>query len=696
MKYKNKLSICMMVKNEEKYLEQSLLSLQLFFDNIKTELIIVDTGSKDRTVEIAKKYTKNVYLHEWNNNFSYMRNITIKYATGEWILILDGDEVFEDVNPIIEFLSSPFSQKYNTGMITIKSITTEEDEEVTGILGMLRLFRNTKEFHYKGAIHEQPQYQNPIFETSAKVLHYGYLATDKELMELKFKRNTELLQQELEKDPENIYYWFQLSQSYSMYKDYKKSLEFILKAYKIAKKNKLNLKGRMYIYTQLAQMYYFNAKYAELEQICLEALEIEDEHIDLYYYLGKAQKYLMKNNEAIESYKKYLVVLGGYKSSEIKKGISLTKTTLESYEDVYLDLCILYQRIKKGQEALVYAKKIKKDYMFIQSIPYLVEVFVDLKRYEELKKEYSEIKSNKIAIQGAFWVALENVTINVDEKEKHKLRELFSTGECDYSLLNKIRLYPKDCQDVDQQLLDEMKSLNFEALPVFFADVIYFILNRNIDIEEILDDIWEYTFQSHMAYLANKYANISDVIIKYLENEKKDLNLNQLRFRKVLRKSVLILDSVEIEKFKYTWDRYIDEGTYYIAKVYNDMIIDNEMVYDVKNNEDGFLLFMLLAKRHEHKNELTYIKYLRKALKVYPDMKKGIEILMQRIKKENIFTSECNESDNLKENIKKNISMLLDLDKVLEAKMLMDEYFKIVPDNLEMLTLKSEIYLRMI
>ncbi|NLL52873.1 MAG: glycosyltransferase, partial [Peptococcaceae bacterium] len=82
------LSICMMVKDEEKNLPRCLESLKPLMQQVDSELIIVDTGSTDNTVNIAKSYTERVYFHPWNNNFSEMRNITISYAQGEWILIL--------------------------------------------------------------------------------------------------------------------------------------------------------------------------------------------------------------------------------------------------------------------------------------------------------------------------------------------------------------------------------------------------------------------------------------------------------------------------------------------------------------------------------------------------------------------------------------------------------------------------------
>ena len=91
------LSIVLMVKNEEKFLEKTLTALNVLREKIDCELIILDTGSTDKTVQIAQKFTDKVYFAKWNNDFASMRNESIKYATGEWLLIIDADEVL--INP---------------------------------------------------------------------------------------------------------------------------------------------------------------------------------------------------------------------------------------------------------------------------------------------------------------------------------------------------------------------------------------------------------------------------------------------------------------------------------------------------------------------------------------------------------------------------------------------------------------------
>ena len=102
------ISICMMVKDEEKNIKRCLDSVLPILQNIDSELIVIDTGSKDSTVEVVKEYTENIFFHEWENDFSGMRNKSISYAKGEWILYLNPDTIVEP-NTL-----SPLLQKGNT------------------------------------------------------------------------------------------------------------------------------------------------------------------------------------------------------------------------------------------------------------------------------------------------------------------------------------------------------------------------------------------------------------------------------------------------------------------------------------------------------------------------------------------------------------------------------------------------------
>ncbi len=85
-----KLSLCMIVKDEEENLPHCLESVK----DIVDEMVVMDTGSTDKTVEIAKKYGATVPSFEWCNDFAAARNAALDHVTGDWVLILDADEVF--------------------------------------------------------------------------------------------------------------------------------------------------------------------------------------------------------------------------------------------------------------------------------------------------------------------------------------------------------------------------------------------------------------------------------------------------------------------------------------------------------------------------------------------------------------------------------------------------------------------------
>src|SRR3989338_7273874 len=86
------ISLCMIVKNEDKFLEQCINSVK----NIADEIIIVDTGSTDKTKGIAKKFGAKIIDFKWDDDFSAARNESIKHATKDWILVLDADEIMEE------------------------------------------------------------------------------------------------------------------------------------------------------------------------------------------------------------------------------------------------------------------------------------------------------------------------------------------------------------------------------------------------------------------------------------------------------------------------------------------------------------------------------------------------------------------------------------------------------------------------
>ena len=125
------ISVCMIVRDEEQFLVRCLSSVTKVAD----EIIIVDTGSKDNTMDIAKRYTDKVFFHPWNESFSEARNHYLEYATCDWIFQIDADEelVKEDAQNLLKAVKNPDADAVMVQIIsTFKKGKDESRHNVEG------------------------------------------------------------------------------------------------------------------------------------------------------------------------------------------------------------------------------------------------------------------------------------------------------------------------------------------------------------------------------------------------------------------------------------------------------------------------------------------------------------------------------------------------------------------------------------
>jgi len=274
---KPSISVCLIAKNEEKFLDRCLQSVKPIAD----EIIFVDTGSTDRTLEIARKYTEKIWIHPWNDNFSEARNHYLKYATGDWIFQIDADEelVREDIPNVFKAI-----QDERIDAILIQIVNTSRKESSKGVFNVERIFRNNRIIHYEGRVHNRV-----VGITSAKVypirfIHYGYDPgegdTDK-----KFTRTVSLLQKDLDDNPDNPATHHYLSCSYLSRNMYGETIDHGLKAIHLAERQ--NNHDATFLWTQynVSLAYYRLDNLAQSEDIALQALTICPDHIDSHFLM---------------------------------------------------------------------------------------------------------------------------------------------------------------------------------------------------------------------------------------------------------------------------------------------------------------------------------------------------------------------------------------------------------------------------
>lgn len=697
-----KLSICMMVKDEEKNLERCLNSLLPLLQRVTGELIIVDTGSKDKTIEIAKKYTDKVYFHKWNDDFSSMRNITISYAKGEWILIIDADEEFRNVTELSLFLHSKVSLKYNTATVRVNNITNLEKCD-SGFMASTRLFRNDDTFRYEGRIHNRPIFKLPVVELKESIInHYGYIETDKNLMEKKFLRTTKILIEEIEKEPKDVYYNYQLAVSYAMYKDYDMALKQIQKTYRIIEEENLDKKLYVYIYYEMASYYYFagdSSKYEIIEKICKEGLELDNEYIDLYYLLGKIKIFTLDFDKAIFYYNKYINLLNNIDKLSIARNLAVKLYTLDKDEEVYYDLAFVYYKNEKYLEAIQHLEKLHTKSYLNKAIEITVNSYVKLGKYGQLKEFYKNKIHVTVEKDGLkqFFKYLELSKNDLDESNKILLMEIFSEEKNTYSFLNKIRLMYNSASNYKNMLMliDKfIDKLDLNIEPDYFGDLIYYKLKYKDDLSEILSNVTESNIYRYLKYLYNTYDDLSDTIQQYLHEFLDKDTFYDIRLNKILTGYILKLNINSIKIFDNIFTRYVDYGIRYVNMIYSDFVIKNEMIYDIKNEEEVFFIYLSKANNIKDVDQKQYVHYLRKALSVYPFMKIGIEQLLKDLNKD--FNNQNYEFEQYKIQVKDTIRALIDNRNFDEASKIIYEYEQIVKDDVEMVFLKSQIALKKI
>ena len=222
-------SACVIVKNEEKHIERWLANVRRIAD----EIIVVDTGSTDRTVELAETGGAKVYFFEWIHDFSAAKNYALDQAHGDWIIFLDADEYFTEdaLKRLPQVLQEVHPQRKIVGLISpFLNIDEADHGRVIDQAYQMRIFRRSRTLRYVGSVHEM--IRNMAMEsgkreyqmTDLMFIHTGYsILTQAE----KNKRNLELLLQERARegkdDPKKFPYF--MDTYYSM-GEFEKSLDY--------------------------------------------------------------------------------------------------------------------------------------------------------------------------------------------------------------------------------------------------------------------------------------------------------------------------------------------------------------------------------------------------------------------------------------------------------------------------------------
>ncbi|WP_410515172.1 glycosyltransferase [Paenibacillus sp. BR2-3] len=514
----------MVVRNEELFLPRCLESVKELVD----EIIIVDTGSTDRTIQIAEQAGAIVIQEPWEQNFSKPINRSLREAKGEWIIRLDGDEelVAEDKGKLRKLMSDPKAEGYILPIISLLNDQNVVEEEVSSFI---RLFRNRPEYVYEGLIHEQviPSIyrRNPnaiIKSADVRIKHYGYL---KEISDAKDKgkRNREITLEAIKREPDNGFLRFYMGVEYRRQNEREQAVVHFAEAMKMLDPKLPWAPRCLQAYTTvLMELGLWDQAMSVVE----EGIGLYPDYTDLVYLSGVIHHQRGDHSTAVSDFSKCIAMgdpiglnyvvskgIGGYKSyyalGLAYRSMGKVKEAVSAYEKSYqlfpARSAPLYEiaAIQLNRQSAIwigeYLETImpqpKKD-----KYPVIADILLSLRRYEAAEKYMAEMVNHDPNYQfryllggcyrkrGAYEEAIQQLSeIPVSslyyvearlhlyacykyQNEHEKAKEIFVQLNADEAVFSKLSLlFLEDSKDILSEgvrRFPEVRSLSIELAKI--------------------------------------------------------------------------------------------------------------------------------------------------------------------------------------------------------------------------------------
>jgi len=300
-----KLSVCMITLNEENDLSKCLKSVKPFAD----EIIIVDTGSTDKTKGIAKQFGAKLFDFTWVDDFSAARNVSLDHATGDWILVIDADEIIskEDLKKIKFIIEKTDSDAFfldqrnyttNTKVHGWKPVDHYKECKGDGFFSnpIIRLFRNKKEIRFSNKIHEMVD--KSLLKISAKVEnsgipihHYGPLRSE-EFINKKREKYLRIGLAQIKETPDNPRPYYEVAMIYKNTGKFEKAEEFFKKVAVLDERYLL-------VYTNLGEVYGKRGDLKRAVEAYRKSIELKPKNENAFINLSLIYTQKNKFNEAI-------------------------------------------------------------------------------------------------------------------------------------------------------------------------------------------------------------------------------------------------------------------------------------------------------------------------------------------------------------------------------------------------------------
>lgn len=341
------ISLCMIVKNEEESLDKCLASVAQIAD----EIIIVDTGSTDRTKEIASKYTDLIYDYTWKDDFSAARNFAFDKATKDYILWLDADDYIENGDRE-KFIRLKNNFETSIDSVTMKYIISR-DENGNPLFYSVRnrLVKRVNNFRWYGKVHEYLEVYGNIYDSDISIVHNKVKQT--------FDRNIQIYEEMLKKGdiftPRDLFYY---ANELCDHKRYNEAIEYYNR---FIDTNRGWIEDILYSLGKLADCYETIGDNEKRDQVIYKSFEYDCPRPEFCCRLG--YKFLMENklNQAVFWYEQAI------KSDKPTQGFvnKAVSTWLP-----HIQLCVCYYKLGQIEKSFMHNEEAAK---YIPNSPMVIE-----------------------------------------------------------------------------------------------------------------------------------------------------------------------------------------------------------------------------------------------------------------------------------------------------------------------------------
>ncbi|UCC43454.1 MAG: tetratricopeptide repeat protein [Candidatus Zixiibacteriota bacterium] len=545
---KTTVSACMIVKNEEDMLEECLLSIRDWVD----EIVLVDTGSTDRTIEIAESYGARIFHQKWEGDFSKARNYSLEHASSDWIFIIDADErvVAEDVPQIIRFLNEGKHAFISVNVINIYG----ESEEMTTFLPSERFFKRELNLRYKGIVHNQLDVPPGLsaVRTPIRIKHYGYgLSPDKMLQKL--ARSRELLEKQLEQDPDNAFAHFNLAQLLRAGEKgfpEENASEIIRHAGRGVELTDPDKSNERHIHLmcidQLAWTYFHTGQFDKAEQFSRQALEYKADYLDSLLLLGHISMRRYDFRQAIKRYETYLEVQASYDPGQELSNIILFH--VDSRATAYYSLAVAWQGLgDTGRARENYEHVLKLNPTYLDANTRLGRLHIEENRIDEAEICFQrQLTHGETSLDAALGMAaIRDNREDHSSAEEYYLKALDLAPDDPVAVLKLARFYERiDRQSEATEHLERVVGRGLmdlgvekELAALYFglgefekaAETYGRLVTRNLGDAEILNDLGNCHFKQSKYEQAEKYYQKALECTPSLDLAYRNLGLTRIR-----------------------------------------------------------------------------------------------------------------------------------------------------------------------